>query len=895
MTSDLQERLQATLGGAYRIERELGGGGMSRVYLAEDSELGRKIVIKVLPPELAAGLNVERFRREIQLAAKLQHPHIVPLLAAGARDGLLYFTMPFITGESLRTRVTRQHELPIHDAVRVLRDVVDALAYAHANGVVHRDIKPDNVLLSGNHAVVTDFGVSKALSNSTGSSTLTSMGVALGTPAYMSPEQAAADPSVDHRADIYAVGALAYELLTGRQVFVAPTPQQVLSAHIQLEPDPLSKYRNAVSPALEQVIMRCLAKKPADRWQNAEQLLSQLEALATPSGGMTPQPMQPVRAKRTPWALIVTGGAVVILGGVVAWLAAHGSSAESIAIGATNQVTNTPGLELDPALSPDGKLLAYATGQPGRMRIQVRQISGGRVLDLTTGLAGEHRLPQWSPDGSRVLFLARGQMYTVPAFGGTPSAVGRATSLVGMALGFGIGAAWSPDGKQLAHTIGDTIFIGSSDGGVARTLTVHTSPHSLSWSPDGTRIAFVSENPQFAYGGTAAFGNLGPNSIWTIAPGEQGGVPTRLTAPGALYASPVWMPDSRELLYVSNAGGARDIYAQRVNARGNADGQPRRLTTGLGAHGISLSRDATRLAYSVLQYRTNIHSAPIGPGVTPSSAIAQITDENQAVEGIGVTPDGKWLVYDSNRGGNSDIYKVPASGGEPIQLTTDPADDFIPQWSRDGQQVVFHSWRTGNRDVFVMNANGGDLQRVTSDTVHDMYPDFAPDGKRVVYYHGTNTAASGRSVGGLFVGERQDAGTWAPERPLLPTGAAATMARWTHDGQQVVFLSGGDLRIVDAVGGAPRTLIPAGQLNATMNSTGVGTDRSLVYVRAVDSTGVHAFYGVDRGTGKARLLMRLDDPRRRARRHEFATDSRRLFFTLSEDESDIWVTELRKP
>src|SRR5687768_10801451 len=194
---ELIARLQTTLGDGYRITSELGGGGMSRVFVAEDVELSRNVVVKVLPPDLAAGLNVDRFRREIQMAARLQHPHIVPLLSAGARDGLLYFTMPFIAGESLRTRITKQHELPIHDAVRTLRDVVDALAYAHANGVVHRDIKPDNILMSGHHSVVTDFGVSKALSNSTGSSTLTSMGVALGTPAYMSPEQAAADPSVD--------------------------------------------------------------------------------------------------------------------------------------------------------------------------------------------------------------------------------------------------------------------------------------------------------------------------------------------------------------------------------------------------------------------------------------------------------------------------------------------------------------------------------------------------------------------------------------------------------------------------------------------------------------------------------------------------------------------------
>ena len=200
--NDLRARLQTAVGSAYRIDKELGGGGMSRVFVAEESALGRRVVIKVLPPDLAAGVNVERFRREIQLAASLQHPHVVQLLTAGAADNLLYYVMPFIPGESLRAKLAREGELPVPEVVRILRDVVDALSYAHAQGVVHRDIKPDNVLITGKHAVVTDFGVAKAVSASSGQSTLTSLGVALGTPAYMAPEQAAADPHVDHRADL---------------------------------------------------------------------------------------------------------------------------------------------------------------------------------------------------------------------------------------------------------------------------------------------------------------------------------------------------------------------------------------------------------------------------------------------------------------------------------------------------------------------------------------------------------------------------------------------------------------------------------------------------------------------------------------------------------------------
>ncbi|HEY7861163.1 MAG TPA: protein kinase, partial [Gemmatimonadaceae bacterium] len=286
--SDLTERLQAVLGDSYRIERELGGGGMSHVFLAREAALGRSVVIKVLPPEMAAGVNIERFRREIQLVASLQHPHIVPVLSTGQSGDLFYYTMPLVEGESLRAKLAREGELPVGDAIRILRDVVDALAYAHARGVVHRDIKPDNVLISGQHALVTDFGVAKAVSAASTSSTLTSLGVALGTPAYMAPEQAAADPNVDHRADLYAVGAMAYEMLCGRPPFSGMSPQQVLAAHVTLPPAQLSTQRASVPPALNTLVMRCLEKKPADRVQSAAEMLTQLQAMATPSGGMAP-------------------------------------------------------------------------------------------------------------------------------------------------------------------------------------------------------------------------------------------------------------------------------------------------------------------------------------------------------------------------------------------------------------------------------------------------------------------------------------------------------------------------------------------------------------------------------------------------------------------------------
>jgi TolB-like protein/tRNA A-37 threonylcarbamoyl transferase component Bud32/Tfp pilus assembly protein PilF len=280
--TDLRVTLERTLGDLYVFERELQGGAMSRVFLAMDRQLGREIVMKVLPPEVAAELSADRFRREIQLAAKLQHAHIVPLLSSGEVDGTPYFTMPFVEGESLRARLARVGELPIPEAVRILHEVASAVSYAHKHGVIHRDIKPDNVMLSDEIALVTDFGVAKALSASTKPSqaqTLTGLGITLGTPAYMAPEQATADPSVDHRADIYAFGVMAYEMLTGTLPFVGRTTQATLVAHAIEKPEPIERRRPGIPPALGALIMHCLEKRPADRPQNAGDLLHELEAV----------------------------------------------------------------------------------------------------------------------------------------------------------------------------------------------------------------------------------------------------------------------------------------------------------------------------------------------------------------------------------------------------------------------------------------------------------------------------------------------------------------------------------------------------------------------------------------------------------------------------------------
>ncbi len=281
---------------------------MATVYLAEDLRHHRNVAVKVLRPDLAATMGPERFAREIEVAARLQHPHILGLLDSGDADGFLYYVMPYVEGETLRERLSRTGEFPVPEAVRLMGEIAEALAVAHRHGVVHRDIKPENILLSGRHAMVMDFGVAKAVTEASGRQQLTTAGIALGTPAYMAPEQATADPHLDGRVDIYALGVVGYEMLAGQPPFHGLNPQQTLAAHVTQPAPPLGQLRAGLSPALEAALMKCLAKRPADRYQNADDLVTALEPLATPSGGMTPTHTRPVEAVPSPVARACPAG-----------------------------------------------------------------------------------------------------------------------------------------------------------------------------------------------------------------------------------------------------------------------------------------------------------------------------------------------------------------------------------------------------------------------------------------------------------------------------------------------------------------------------------------------------------------------------------------------------------
>ncbi len=286
--ADTLDKLEQALKDRYRLERKLGRGGMATVYLATDLKHDRRVALKVVRRGVAAAVGHDRFVREIKISAQLTHPQILPLYDSGDAEGFLFYAMPFVEGESLRDRIEGVGSLPIPEVVSLLRDVLEALEHAHQREVVHRDIKPDNIMLIGRRAVVMDFGVAKAISAASSHGGATTAGVVLGTPTYMAPEQAAADPNIDHRADLYAVGVMAYELLTGEPPFGGPSPQSILAAHVAEEPKDLRLRRQEVSPGMAKLVMKSLRKDPAKRWQSATEMLAVLDAELTSSGDFPP-------------------------------------------------------------------------------------------------------------------------------------------------------------------------------------------------------------------------------------------------------------------------------------------------------------------------------------------------------------------------------------------------------------------------------------------------------------------------------------------------------------------------------------------------------------------------------------------------------------------------------
>ena len=881
--SDILEQIRAALSDRYRLERELGQGGMATVYLAEDLKHERKVAVKVLRPELAAVLGADRFNREIHIAAQLQHPHILPLLDSGEARGFLYYVMPYVRGESLRERLARHGELPVHEAVKLLTEVVDALTHAHAHGVVHRDIKPDNVLLSGRHALVSDFGVAKAVSEASGRQRLTTAGVAIGTPAYMAPEQAAADPHQDHRVDIYAVGCLGYELLIGRPPFGGLPPQETLAAHVTQNPEPVERYRRSVPPILSAVLMKCLAKRAADRWQTADDLLVQLEPLVTTSGGSTPTQTRPavlpatIGSRRWIFAL----GAVAGIAGF-ALLATRLSrpGLPDFQLGRRLQATLSPGLELYPALSPKGDLLAYTVGSD--FRLYVRQVEGGYPIPIARELPGRQVWPHWSPDGKRVSFNSSRGIEVVPALGGTPLLLVPNPSSRRPNLN---GGSWSPDGRDLSFVRNDTLYAVPLNGDSPRMLGSSPELHSCTWSPSGTWVACVSGNRAAIQPGIA-LGNLAQSAIAVVP--AAGGPFTLITRDSSANASPDWLPDGT-LVFVSDRDGGRDVYGVRL-PRGRMPTRPsRRLTTGLNALSITMSADGSRMGYTVLAETSNIWSLSIPPGGVGSVTRAkQVTSGNQVIESFDISPTGEWLAFDSDRSGNVELYRMRLDGnGEPEQLTRSPVNKFFPTWSPDGKEIAFHSFREGRRQIYLIPSDGGAATPVVQTSQDDRSPTWLPDGSGMLFL--TNAAAP---IGETRMVTRLRDGSWSPptewRRP-------ACVPSWSPDGATVAcMILDGRVILTDRNGDSLRMLTERLSIAGSARFASWSADGKKVYFLSADSARMNVYAAPSSG-GAERVVIRFDDPNRPWHRYGFAVFRDRFYFTVGDQQSDIWVTDVASP
>ena len=613
-----------------------------------------------------------------------------------------------------------------------------------------------------------------------------------------------------------------------------------------------------------------------------------------PAGGITSLPHE---IEVSPRRLTPVGGTLLVAGISLAVLATLGTARlmsgarDGMRFSAATRITDDEGLEIEPALSPSGDRVAYVTGEPGAMRVEVRRVSGGRPVRLTQDLRGRHLSPTWSPDGEQVALITLEEnrastLYAVPATGGAPRVLFR--SEPGAYLN---GLSWSPDATHIAFKRDRGLYKLEIEGGKLVHLADAWAPHSFAWSPRGDRIAFVSENS-----GYSNSSNIAPSSIWLVS--AEGGAPKRITSSAHLNQSPAWWPDGHRLLFISNRDGTPDLYSVALTAASDPAGPPTRLTVGLNPLSFSLSADGSRLSYAKPVVDGDIWILPLsGADGSEGSAplrLAQATrllSKRQVIETLSLSPDGRWLAYDSNRGGNQDIYKVSVDGGEPIQLTRDPADDFAPEWSPDGREIVFYSFRNGNRDLFVTDADGRELEQVTTSDGSHAFPHWSPDGLSIVYQYNPHEAPGDfptlyRVVRGQVHEAGGDEGevAWGRTEPLNQTLSGGP--RWSPDGRWIAYKGLRNISVLSVTTGQESVLVEgvssAGPLIWAEDS------ESLLFAARLD--GVSAIWQIPRAGGAPQPVAEGD---RIFPRFWFDTDGERIFFTqLESQEADIWVVEL---
>ena len=912
--NDPATSLTHALDGRYAIVRELGAGGMATVYLAEDLKHQRQVAVKVLRPELAAVIGAERFLSEIRTTARLQHPHILPLFDSGESDGYLFYVMPFVEGESLRQRLDRETQLPLDDVVRIATQVAAGLDYAHRQGVIHRDIKPENILLHESSALIADFGIALAASKAGGSTRMTETGMSLGTPHYMSPEQAMGQRDITSCADVYALGAVTYEMLVGEPPFTGPTAQAIVAKVITTDPLPPRVQRSTIPPAMNDAVLVALAKVPADRFKSTTQFA---EALRRTDTGPVVSPATRAVTKRK-----VLLAALMMLAAIALAFVAHGRyvASERLVVRGTHAVTSEAGLFLDPALSPDGTLLAYAAGPSSRMHIYVRSLDGGRAIALTDSMPGRQRWPRWSPDGSRIAFMSSGVgIAIVPALGGAARVIvpdqGERRQMRGS-------PAWSPDGKRLAYADGPRIRARDVDSerdtviADLSTLGRFGGAFQLSWSPDGKWIAAAVGNSRFAFGG-ADLGSVSPASL--VAANVTTGRVVPLTTDRletTTDLSPVWTSDSRHLLFVSTREGGRDVYELALSSLMEPLAPPTRMTTGLSAFSISLSRDDRTLAYSTYQPVSNLWSIPIPDGEESAMTNGrEITHSTDLIEEVSASPDGTSLVYTSTRSGSSDLYRIPVGGGSPVQITSDSTNEFAPVWSPNGKEIAYHAIRAGRFHVMITSADGGTARDVVESSPRG--EDWGPDGTTIVLAgdpgrgrppqgsspsNGSPPSTSGRMQQPMAPLQIVSRGTngWSAAAPIAGS-EGGLMPRWSPDGKSIAFIVPGDpstLRLISPQGGTARVLVRAGDPAGTPapQQPMWSRDSRTIYFTAIDAEGIGAIWSVSADGGAPRPRIRFTNPdlQMGSSNGRFAVDAKNFYVRLIRHAGTIGTADLAK-
>ncbi len=758
--TEIAARLSAALSDRYAIEKELGAGGMATVYLAHDVRHDRKVAVKVLRPELSAVLGAERFLNEIRVTANLQHPHILQLYDSGAAEGLLYYVMPYVEGESLRERLVRERQLPVDEAVEITRAVAGALDYAHRHGVIHRDIKPENILLHEGQPLVADFGIALAV-RAAGGSRLTETGLSLGTPHYMSPEQATGDRALDGRSDIYSLGCVAYEMLAGAPPHTGPTAQAIIAKIVTEAAPSLALARPSVPPHVDSAIHKAIQKLHADRFHTAAEFA---EALATPLPAATAAQVRariPGLSDRPTWRVdwrIAVGAVILAL--ALGWAAARRRPNQPAALLkftiAVPRVIFMPGPQT--ALSRDGSLLALSGygGERG-YRIYLRAMGDSLVRPVPgtdNGLA-----PFFSPDGRWLGFWSDFRLWKVAVEGGQPSVIADSAERF---------VVWASDGSIVYTALRPgTLRLVRPDGAARNLVRVDSGQFlGLSALPDGHSVLTTLRRS-------------GRFSVMAVS--LRDGSMRAIDLPGAVAAK---FAAPRYLIYQEGPGGA--LYAAPFDARGLRLTGPARVITepvqsnygmysqwDVSANGTLayLSSDLNQLALADRAGRTTL-----------------LTPEARAYHHPRFSPDGRRIALDITQAGERDIWVLNTGDRTLSRLTVgEVAND--PLWAPDGRRVAYTAQHGPVRGIFIRNADGsGAADSVYEDRTDRSSGSWLPDGSALV-----SSTAGLRGLWIVPVKPRGPARQVADSRPSEVDAAVSPDGHWLayvsdESGRQEVYV-----------------------------------------------------------------------------------------------------------